>query len=450
MSCQKRRVAWWLPLFFLSAVTCLGSDQFRPDPVAVFVGPEAGKWARVEHLVDPHPGFKQEAFAPGAGQLDPTVQRWFGGTRTPHSGHFLLHCAPGYDGKTFPNPVLLIHGAGDNANRGWVHPLEFVLPPDLPADQEGYALKLARLGYSVFAVTFAHNQGDNFFQAEHVANAITRIRTLLHRENDPTFKVDLVAHSKGNVAARLYISDGRIIYPKKTFLSRFRKDVRKYIGIAGPQRGIDMVFRYYLYNLLVARDLASGKGAHAPMGCDLILVNGVWHECASDSVFPDSPNCYPGQAQMAYNLVRDGGIPLGPESATADMNMTATLLYFGGHNLAISSRGIDKAIDAGERLIYRLEARGADPSVQIALLAGNYPVLDVKLKKLLLPEMFSLAVYATDGIVFVQSALHSDGLVRRGARLIGKEVLGCNHLELTYKDEPLKLIDKWLMLGTAH
>ncbi|HNV72608.1 MAG TPA: hypothetical protein PKO06_23065 [Candidatus Ozemobacteraceae bacterium] len=169
--CQTRfyrRILFLTAIWSLCLTTLFASPDFIPEPEAVFTGAEAGAWARVERLSDPHPGFVQETFCPAGEQKDPSIVKWFGNKKTPHSRTFLLHCAKGFDGRTLPEPILLVHGAGDNANRGWIHPYTSVLPEKLPLEERGLALWLSDLGYAVFAVTFAHNQGCNIMQAEQV------------------------------------------------------------------------------------------------------------------------------------------------------------------------------------------------------------------------------------------------------------------------------------------
>lgn len=435
--------------FLLSAVFLVlltsgflqASDQFKLDPVKVFEGSEASPWARVECLVDEHKGFTQEAFSRLGKQTDPLIIKWFGGIATPHSGNFLLHCAKDYNKKTFPNPVLLIHGAADNANRSWIHPWVATNPAELPSDKQGFAIKLSDLGYAVFAITFSHNQGDNFFQAEQVANAIRRIRKLLGRENDPSFKVDIIAHSKGNVSARLYCSDSRSMFPGKTFLSHFRKDVRKFIAIASPFRGIDVSFRYYAYNLY----LALQKEVNAPFGADKLLVYGSWKDVSSETPFRSSKNLWPGQSQLLYNLVRDAGVYLDAQSCTPDANISSGILYFGGRSTILVSRGIDRAIEEGERLIYKLEEKGLCPEVSLGVLAGYNPYIDPVLKKMYLPHVMVPFVHPSDGVIFLESSTYLDGVLKRGSKLLGKELLDLNHLDLARDPKTLRIVDDYLL-----
>ena len=428
-----------LAVFSLAITSLFASPVFLPEPEEVFTGSEAGAWARVERLSDPHPGFTQEAFCAAGEQNDPWIIKWFGGDTTPHSRSFLLHCAKGFEGKTLPEPILLVHGAGDNANRAWIHPYAHSLPQKISEKERGFALWLSDLGYAVFAVSFAHNQGCNIMQAEHVANAISRIRTLMKREGDPNFKVNVVAHSKGNVVTRIYCSDAPKIFPKKKFLSAFRKDVDTYIGIGPAFRGIDTPFRYYGYNL----QIATQKNSNGPVAAESLLLYGFWRNMKEMSLYKDAANYFPGQCQLLFNLVRDANVPLGVESMTLDM-VTPYALYFGGISPLMTSRGIEKAIDEGERLIYRLEEQGFNPNMKIGVIAGSSPFITYKDAFTLTPMPWEYLTPAGDGLVYLASALHTDNAIKRGAKLIGKKTVDLNHVDIGRNRDVVRIIDDWL------
>jgi triacylglycerol lipase len=437
---------------FLCPLPTVASNRFSGEPKQVFAGPAALPWARVELLEDPHPQFGTDAFAPGTRIPSPSIARWFG-SATPKTSQVLLHCVKGWDGRTLPRPVLLIHGAGDNANRAWMFPHEPPTDPSIePAKEKwGHANWLASMGYAVFAVSFAHNQGCNIRQAEQIANAITRIRRLLKRESDPSFKIDLIAHSKGNIAARLYCSDAAAVFPTRRWLTPFRRDVHTYISIAGPLQGIDTPFRYYGFNLLNATDGDATR--NAPMAASRMLLYGKWQDFSHHSYDGGGSDLWAGQAQALYNLARDGKVPLGADSFTAaDGGWTTNALYNGGVSGVLRSPGIDAAIARGERLMYRLEERGLDPSVRFAFILGTNPVLQSEYMKpstkalFFSMGMFQAAFSApTDGAVFVDAGRDTTGILRRGARLVGKQLLPMHHMELACHRDVVKILDQWLM-----
>ncbi|MBI3039162.1 hypothetical protein HYY75_08970 [bacterium] len=343
-------------------------------------------------------------------------------------------------GKTFKTPVLLVHGASDNANRTWIHPWEQTMPSNLSHEKQGFARSLSDLGYSVFALTFPHNQGDNFYQAKHIANAISRIKILLGRANDANFEVDVIGHSKGNVPIRLYCSDANDLFPKKKFLPLFRGDVRKFIAIASPMRGVDTAFRYYGYNLYLAGKSAS----NAPLGVDRFFIYGNWINTGKRSVFTTFGNYFPGQCQILYNLVQDATVPLGPDSYTLDGNLTMFNLYFGGTTLFIRSAGITKAIEQGERLIYRLEERGIAPKIRLGVIAGSNGFVTYATPEEIVPMPYELLTPPGDGVVFLASSLFTDNILKRGAKLIGKSTLDLNHVEIARDRKTLEILDDWL------
>ena len=81
---------------------------------------------------------------------------------------------------------LIVPGAGDNASRSAV-----------PAISE-----LRQRGYGCFSITFAHPHGDNYVQAQQIANAVARIR-----EVTGASQVDIIAHSKGATATAIYLAN---------------------------------------------------------------------------------------------------------------------------------------------------------------------------------------------------------------------------------------------------
>lgn len=442
-------VAFWLVLGV--ALSATASDRFRPDqPVRVITGPAALPWERVEVLEDPHPDWGEEVIPPGGGHFDAAINEWFG-TTTPRSRQVLLHCARGYAGKTLPHPILLVHGANDNANRAWQNPWMHENALSLPPEKRGFAFWLAELGYPVFAVTFAHRHGCNIRQAEQIANAIARIRVLLHRQQDPDFQVDLIVHSKGGVAARLYCSDAPRLFPDRKFLTSYRNDVRTLVLLGVPLLGIDAPFRYYGYNLL--RVTVPDLAAAGPTAVDGMLINGVWHDYRHWSYAGQGNALWPGQAQCLFNLVRDGGLPLMADSwTTADGNLTMQALYHGGRTLYLASSGIDRAIARGERLMYRLEEHGLDPRVEAMIVAGTNPIHDEencpqpqRLLMWMVGLLQAMASPTSDGVVFLRSATATAGLCRRGARLLDCLALPLHHLDLGRQRQVVQAIDACLL-----
>lgn len=320
--------------------------------------------------------------------------------------------------------MLLLPGANDDATRRFGHPLSrhdagFY-------DTPGLMQYLDARGRAVFGITFSNFHGDNLLQGEHVANAIRRIRRLTDRDDDPDFRVDLVTYSKGAMAARCYLSDAGRMVNGYDWLTGYRSDVRRVVFQCGPLGGLDMPFRYYLYNL--SNHLAK---VPAPLGASHLLVYGSWQETGVGDIFS---GYWTGQLQMLSDL-RQIGVPHGPLSWTADANLTYRALLDGGRSMAVRSRGLQAAIEAGGDLIQRLEDRGLPPDVSAALLAGTHPVLyDERYPNLKLPVGAQLT-RPNDGLVFVESALYSQGLTARGAAILGTSTRPKNHIDLSRDPE---------------
>ncbi|MFZ2960185.1 MAG: hypothetical protein WA705_25160 [Candidatus Ozemobacteraceae bacterium] len=427
------------------------SSQFAMEPKAVFTGPEAAPWERVELLEDRHPDMKTELFASGGEHKEPLIKKWFA-SATPPSNSFLLHCAKGFSAaRTLPNPILLVHGAADNANRGWANPFHQNLPGPIAPEFWGMSQWMADLGYPVFAITFAHPNGCNVMQAEQVANAIARIRHLLRRENDPTFKVDVIAHSKGNLAVRLYCSDAPKVFPDRKFLTPYRHDVRTYVAIGCPMQGIDSPFRYYGFNIL--RATAKEFQGASPIAVESMLLNGQWKNFADENYTGGGNLLWPGQAQCLFNLERDGDIPFGMDSATiADGNLSMRALYDGGKTLFLNSQGIDKAIARGERFMYRLEERGIEPDVELLVIAGDDALINEpgvpspKRELFLISSLFQVMLSQTsDGAVFLKTATNVTGILKRGAKHLETKVFHMNHIDIARHKKVIQFIDTFLL-----
>ncbi|MDD5092027.1 MAG: hypothetical protein PHQ23_14065 [Candidatus Wallbacteria bacterium] len=421
-------------LLILSAVSVFATGMFRLDPVRTIEGDAAYPFVRAELLCDDHSGFSQEQYHPKNQVSHPGLLNLLSNSKSPHGKYFVLHYVSGWEKAGSRNPVLLIHGAGDTAYRGWMHPFAYEIDPGQEIKYPGLAVSLAKRGFQVFAVTFPHPHGDNFMQSEHVANAITRIRKALGRENDQSFKIDLITHSKGGVAARMYLSDIRDEYSEYSWLTPFRGDVERFFSVATPLKGIDAMYRYYGVNLsIVEMDMA------APCGADSIVYYGMNINCRSYH------DCFTGQFQMLHNWVDDEQepIPFSNLSATAaDFNYSRDKLYYGGTSVYLASSGIDQGIRKGRNLIAALNEKGIDPSVRPVILAGNDNLIQDDFEDLVNCWPMGENEASSDSLLFVRSALYTQGLLSRGARPIAVKVIPYNHMNIIiHKDAQLLIIE---------
>jgi hypothetical protein len=141
--------------------------------------------------------------------------------------------------------------------------------------------RLTALGYRVFAITFAHSQGDNFCQAEQLAHAIEQIKELCQ-----TARVDLLAYSKGGVAAYIYLADMGI--------TKYRGDVTKYVMLGTPNMGTDFAFRN-----TYAGYMSYLNKCNAVVPWDKIMLQfGLMLDTAEQSIYHDG--CFIGQSQLLY------------------------------------------------------------------------------------------------------------------------------------------------------
>lgn len=349
-------------------------------------------WDRIERLTATTREFPAERMRPNGRMRDPELIQAFG-TATPPSRDMLLHYAHGWkSGKG--TPVLLIHGTLVDANSAWI----------APHDKEGLATYLSERGKRVFAVTFAHRHGDNLLWAEQIAHALARVR-----EVTGASEIDLVAHSKGTVAARALVSGVR--YP---WMSPYAKDVRRLIVLGAPNLGLDYPFRHPLVNLGLYPE-QDDRLRNAPMSWTKMRVMGVWIDTAPLTLMKKGGDYFPGQAQLLYRW--DDVYPL----PTYEQDWYTT--YHGGQGFVSVSPGIDAAIAEGGHFIDRLRKHPLDPGIQLAVLAGDKPDLAGVLNETTGPS---------DGVVFLKSSTHTADMTKAGARVIAQKVLPLNHMELIY------------------
>ncbi|HEY9724609.1 MAG TPA: hypothetical protein V6D47_21585 [Oscillatoriaceae cyanobacterium] len=350
----------------------------------------AHHWAKIELLTDSSPEFPTEHMRPNGRQTDPEIVQAFG-TAMPPSRDALLHFAKGWD-TGHGTPVLLVHGAMEDATSSWFD----------PHGHEGLATYLAGKGFRVFAITFAHRHGDNTLQAEQIANAIARIRAVTGAA-----QVDVVAHSKGCVAARALASG-----IKAPWMKGYQHDIRRLVLIAGPELGIDYTFRHSSVNFALFPEHDQTL-LNAPMSWTRMLVGGVWMDSGADSIDTDHGNYFPGQCQLLARW--DKTYPL----SETEQDWYTT--YYGGQGFVSFSEGIDKAIAQGGHYIDQLRAHPLDSGVQLAVLAGDSATM---------PNILNETDGPSDGVVFVKSASYTDDMTKGGAKLVEKTIMHLCHMDL--------------------
>ncbi|MBW7876477.1 MAG: hypothetical protein H3C47_10865 [Candidatus Cloacimonetes bacterium] len=409
------------------------TEYFTGEPLAIFEAENSRSvlesstndvypWALIERHKDKHPRFPREAFHSKLEQFYPQTVKALG-SKSPHSSVFALYAAPSYLTARHPNPVLLIHGANDDATRRYAHPKSTYAEDH--TQSTGLMQHLAGAGFSVFAISFSHYHGDNIFQGEQIANAITRIRQLLGKESDSGFQVDLVTFSKGAMAARAYVQSAGQEYGMK-FITPYRGDVRRIVFQCGPLGGLDTPFRYYMYNL----SIASNK-IPAPMGASSMLLYGLWKDMGENHIHS---GFWPGQLQMIHDQ-RLLGVKDGVLSMTTDMNHSAKILREGGTSLFLQSDGLEKARIAGGRMIEMLNRKGLPSSVSAVIVAGTHHVIyDERYENWKIPIGAELAA-PSDGLLYLASATHTEGLTAQGAKIQAVKEFPLNHIDLSRNQE---------------
>ncbi|HZU98428.1 MAG TPA: acetyltransferase [Planctomycetota bacterium] len=400
--------ALFVALVLLLGTRVQATQEFSPEPILTTT---AENWERVELLEDKSSFFAKEPFWKDSRRQLPDIKAGFAGEAEPSSARFLLHCAKGWDrtDDKLP-PILLVHGAVVDATKSWGK------DGFLGRGGAGLAARLSQVGRRVFAITFAHPHGDNWMQAEQVANAIARIKTLTGAP-----QVDLLAHSKGGIAARLYCSSLR-----KPGMTPFRGDVRKLALVGVPNDGIDVAFAYPNLNYWVIM-----QNANAALCWTEALVYGVWTDLRERSLYDatEGGGAFAGQAQMLKRWDTVYGL------YESDEQFDTVTTYNGGKGKVSNSLGIDHAIKEGGDLIAKLNKAGVDKRVAVALLAGS---------KTAIMGFCGERRGPSDGLLLVRSALATDGITKAGARVFRRDVLKLSHVELVYAEPALRWIEETL------
>ena len=393
--------------------------------IRTVVDKNAYPWAKMELLkdCDSNHKYEKQIFNEKSRRVSSVTKTGFQ-TETPDANLVLIHYAPLWNKATHKTPIVLVHGAGDNATRGFAHPWSLDLPESGVITKPGLMQYLGEKGYSVFAVTFAHPHGDNFYQAQQLANVIERVKQVTGAK-----KVDLLCHSKGAMSTRIYTSSLGKEYKKYSWLTPFRNDVRKILFVASPLKGIDTAFRYYAYNFTVKQ-----QAMGAPLGARRLM----WYGSYSDEEYHNL--AFPGQFQMLHNWVKDG-IPFTSQSFTPDMNLSMNALYNGGITGLLVSDGLDKVAKEAGNVIEKLNEKGENPSIKCYILAGKKQTIDtIKFGWIEIP----VGEFAddSDGVLFLKSATYKAGLTARGAVVEKVKVLNLTHIGLTMWPEALKFIEE--------
>ena len=362
----------------------------------VFAADSSSHWQKTELRLIPSLGQVEEPFCEVNTHIDPYLIYHFGSS-TPPASHYLLHSAPGWDSSLRPVPVLLVHGAGLDAtsytnlwNMGHV----------------GLQQQLVELGYRVFALTFSHPHGDNYIQAQQLADAVQEVCSCCGVPGEPGG-----AQQRGHC---------RCLYLSSLISPAFRGDVRRVIMLGVPNLGNDFAFRFPSVSYMIY--LAGGNGVIA---WDRLYCWGGPIDVTLRSIYKGG--AFPGQSQTLYRW---------DEQVALDITQQDWwTTYYGGKGFVSHSRGIEAALEDGGYLIHRLEQKGLEPDVELSVLGGTSCLMG----------MIPLSGGAdSDGVVFLDSVFNTEAMVKRGARLMEKQALPLNHIELLYHPRAARWVHRQL------
>ncbi len=454
---------------FLALAAILATPQLehaRDCPPSPTVG-----WENALYVDGSDGLFRQEAFLPVTEwgddtPGDPTASQLVAdcfGASAPHSRAVVLHhLAPAPDAPPRDRPVLLVPGAGDNAIRSYTF----------------MALTLRLAGFEVYAITFAHRHGDNFLQAEQVANALAVIGA-----RHPDALIDVVAHSKGGMPTRIYASnhpgaDWSAVHPAYDARgTRYRGDIGRLFFFGAPLAGLDTSFRWPSANFFpvygVPLDSPGSWRTFFTAGNPFLPV-----DLEPYSLYGGADGSFPGQAQMLapWDEVYDlpGSNPLLGVYASVQQDWFTT--YYGGFGFVSESDGIGDAIEESGGVVEALQRTGVDPDIDLYVVGGGNPILssagfgglafaswfadgdaaarrnfwedgvaavldlyfpwwpafEDELPRLVAGTAFLGEISGpSDGVLFVDSALDESGITLRGAEVLESRFFPrLNHVEL--------------------
>ncbi|MFV0458947.1 MAG: esterase/lipase family protein [Actinomycetales bacterium] len=376
---------------------------------AVFTAGVEGGWASVERYQDANPGFQAEVY-PADGRGDQVGQTaLFFGSAQPHSSRFLLYNAPAPAAAT-GSPVLLVHGANQTASQAWANPnaggnfgCGVVFCPST-----GLMQHLVDAGHPVYAIGFPHRNGDGYYWAEQIGDAVEVIRA-----KTGAAQVDVIGWSKGAFNARMYVSS--VTQP---WGSPYSGNVSRLILLGNPSMGFDWGYRHGISHDGAVFPECGGTlnapAAHTQMTCY------GWRFSHPELSYA-SP-AFPGSGQMLARW--DGRYPL--PYAEPDWYTT----YYGGTGFYSRGVGIQAAIDE-QSLVQTIVDAGTPPELPVYLLCGTAPTM---------AGLHNEHTGPSDGAVFVLSCASEQGIANHAATATPF----LNHLQLGWSPTSMAQVTAWL------
>lgn len=391
-----------------------GTDAARVSATVVkeaeFTSGVADGWAAVERYRDTRTGFVAETYpADGRGDQVGQVATHFGSAR-PHSSRFLLYAGPRHTGGIRRSPVLLVHGANQTASGAWANPAAGgnfgcgrVFCP-----RTGMMQKLTADGHQVYAIGFPHRNGDGYYWAQQIGDAVDVIK-----DKTGATTVDVVGWSKGAFNARQYVSSVR-----QPWGAAYAGGVGRLVLLGGPNLGFDWGYRHGISHDAAVFPECGGK-LNAPAANRTTT---CWYVRRTHPELSYESAAFPGSAQMLARW--DHTYPLPPYEQ--DWYTT----YYGGTGFLSAGTGIEAAM-AGRSLVTPIVAAGTPAAVRVYLVCGTAPTM---------PGLHNEHTGPSDGAVFVRSCSARDGIRTVG----GVATPALNHLELGYAGASVDQVAAWL------
>ena len=388
---------------YAALLLAVPTPSYATTPVleATYTTSISNGWVQVERWRDPGTAFTQETFPPD-GRGNQTGQRvtFFNGVATPNSARFLLYYAPNWNTNPKTTPVLLVHGA--NPNDAGAYGCGQASCPTT-----GLMQTLAAGGFKVFAIGFPHKNGNGYFWAEQIEDAIQAIKA-----RTGALTVDVVSWSKGAFNARMYVSS-----VKQSWGTAYQSDIRRLIMAGGPNNGIDLSFRHSWYFSLPVYP-ACGGTIDGPTPHDQLVCYGVWQ---NGPQWTYSSAYFPGSAQMLKRW--DSVYPL----PTYEQDWYTT--YYGGMGFYTHGNGIVSYM--GPSLVDTVRTAGTSGAVKVYNLCGNLNNIAL---------LHNEHTGPSDGVLFIASCNDAAGITNFG----GAAVVAVNHLGLGWNTPAVNQITAWL------
>lgn len=376
---------------------------------AVFSAGIDDGWASVERYRDTNPGFLPEAYpADGRGNQVGQTSVFFGSAQ-PHSSRFLLYAGPAPTGPA-KSPVLLVHGANQTAPQAWSNPNaggnfgcgQIMCPA------KGMMQALTARGHQVYAIGFPHRNGDGYYWAEQIGDAVEVIRA-----KQGVDKVDVVGWSKGAFNARQYASS-----VKKDWGSPYSGHIGKLVLLGNPGLGFDWGYRHGWSHSSAVFPECGGKlnapGPHTSMTCFFWRYQHPELSYQSDA--------FPGSGQMLARWDQVYPLP------TAEQDWYTT--YYGGNGFYTAGKGIQYAIDR-QSLVDPIVEAGTPVDLPVYLLCGTAPTM---------AGLHNEHTGPSDGAVFVLSCSSEEGIGHHADTALPL----LNHLELGWSPTATNRVAQWL------